>query len=231
MSYACPPLTKSTSGIATRAQLAAPPGGVAILHPAYVTSSPVTLVGKRRMGQRPPRSSMWASLWGESFVLRNAKTNDPVFKLHRGGIFSDTTLSDATSGATLAILRRPFLAFSHCQQVLTPLWKKHFEITPYVTWSGSDTLDCEVVDAVTGQRHHFDVQGKCISHALVITCDGSPVAEMWKPKDVRSNLYHVLVTPGVDLAFIVLLCTTLDAVTETASPEEEETHRRWSTVI
>ncbi|RHY93390.1 hypothetical protein DYB37_002621 [Aphanomyces astaci] len=177
---------------------------MAVLHSRFTAQCPVTLLIKQKM---------W-SFSGDDFTIKDIHTGTPYFKINVSALSlrQKKSLLDY-SGAQVAYMEEPVLSWTRRQEVYTPQKEKWFEIKPRLTMF-SNELDCAAVDSVTGQTLHFGLQGDFIARKSVITCDGVPVAKIWKPIEFVRTQYHVDIAPGVDMALIVLLCVALDEATE-----------------
>ncbi|RLO05663.1 hypothetical protein DYB28_001654 [Aphanomyces astaci] len=140
---------------------------MAVLHSRFAAQCPVTLLIKQKM---------W-SFSGDDFTIKDIHTGTPYFKIN---------------GSALSLRqKKSLLDYSGAQEVYTPQKEKWFEIKPRLTMF-SNELDCAAVDSVTGQTLHFGLQGDFIARKSVITCDGVPVAKIWKPIEFVRTQYHVI---------------------------------------
>ncbi|KAG9414517.1 hypothetical protein AC1031_007924 [Aphanomyces cochlioides] len=76
--------------------------------------------------------------------------------------------------------------------------------------SSSSQLNCYVLDTITRQQYSFDLEGNWKQRQAWIRCNNHIVAKTERRQSWLQNDLQVEIVPGMDAAFIALLCLMLE---------------------
>ncbi|KAF0712593.1 Aste57867_4780 [Aphanomyces stellatus] len=171
-----------------------PQSRIAVIHSNYVSASARSIVINV----------------ADDFTIRDAHTDAVLFRIAaKRDVYCTRTLVDVSSNMPVAVIQEPVLTGRHRQRVYTPEMEPWFDVVPHLTFV-TNPADCDVVDCVTGATHTFSIGANALARKVVVTRLGETVAKMHKPKAIASKQYLVDIAPGMDMAFVALLCLAVD---------------------
>ncbi|KAF0698574.1 Aste57867_10804 [Aphanomyces stellatus] len=166
---------------------------------------------------------MMEKLWswtGDNFTIKDRTTGAPFFKLSGDALSvrRHKSLRDV-DGTVVARMEEPD-SVARCQQVMTPSKTHLFDIVLRVAQC-KYVLECTFGDCESGATHSLGMVGDWLSRKLIVTCNGIPIAKIWRPAGLPMDQYYVDISPQVDVALIVLVCVALE---EAAEPKLTSEH-------
>ncbi|KAG9414522.1 hypothetical protein AC1031_007929 [Aphanomyces cochlioides] len=164
---------------------------ITIFDPKFVTMKPLNLEFK-------PHILSWSIV--DAF-------NQTLYFITSGGLL--TRKFDDHNKNAVAILKEQMFTWKQRRDVFTPEMNKICTISCSVSpWHNE--LECQVFDSSTKQWYVFQLEGSWTQRKAIIRCNGVPVAKTWKRDGFFQNALLVELAPGVDAAFLALLCMILE---------------------
>ncbi|CAK4849675.1 hypothetical protein Ae201684P_000612 [Aphanomyces euteiches] len=166
------------------------PSMISILDAKFTTWTPLQLKFK-------PHLVSWS--------IVDAATDELYFR--STGAWSTRRLLDQRDNV-VAVSKVHFFTMEHRRDVYTTD-KRDLCVMSCSVSSASSRLNCLVVVTITRQQYSFDVEGNWKQRQASIRCNDHIVAKTKRQSWLQNDL-QVEIVPGMDAAFIALLCLMLE---------------------